>query len=241
MTNARPRILLADDNDVNRLVATKMLEKLGYEVVGVADGVEAVEAAMSGSFSAVLLDCRMPLLDGYDAARMIRDVERRDGRVPIRIIALTASDLKKDRDEAMRAGMDEFLVKPLGLDVLAEALSARDRHSAPPPRPPPHERLGELAAVIGEDRIRQIYRVFLWDSKRVLVRLQGAIAKNDARLFRDLAHGLKGSCANVGEEELGDLAWQMENLGREGDLGEAGPLVAKFRKGLSEAEEVATV
>jgi PAS domain S-box-containing protein len=119
----RPKILLAEDNQVNQLVAVKMLEKLGCAVDVVSNGIQAVEAAQQGGYALILMDCMMPELDGFAATRSIRELERRGSlatRLPI--IALTASALADDRQSCLDAGMDDFLAKPIRKEDLAAML-----------------------------------------------------------------------------------------------------------------------
>jgi CheY-like chemotaxis protein len=115
------RILAAEDNTVNKMVITRTLEKLGYEVVTVENGVQAVEAVTHARYDAVLMDCQMPELDGFAATRAIRDAESGTGR-RIPIIALTASAMEADRERCEAAGMDAFLTKPIKRQDLVELL-----------------------------------------------------------------------------------------------------------------------
>jgi signal transduction histidine kinase/ActR/RegA family two-component response regulator len=118
---AGKRILLAEDNGVNEKVATRFLQKLGYAVDAVPNGREAVDAWANGGYDLVLMDCQMPILDGYAATREIR--AREGGRVHIPIVALTANAMKKDELECRQAGMDDHLAKPLDRDALARCLA----------------------------------------------------------------------------------------------------------------------
>ena len=114
------RILLAEDNPVNEKVATRTLQRLGYEVDAVGDGRAAVTAWQSGRYDLILMDCQMPVLDGYDATREIRGLEQPGHRVPI--VALTAHAMRGDDLKCKEAGMDEHLTKPLDRQVLAQVL-----------------------------------------------------------------------------------------------------------------------
>lgn len=114
------RVLLAEDNPVNQKVAMHMLSKLGCVAQAVADGAQALEAVQSQDFDVVLMDCQMPEMDGFEAARRIRELG-----LPHRpsILALTANAMQGDKEYCLRAGMDDYLMKPIEMKFLAEALS----------------------------------------------------------------------------------------------------------------------
>ncbi len=115
------RVLLAEDNAVNQLVATRVLEKAHHTVLVAANGVEAVDAAATGMFDLILMDVQMPLLDGFEATRRIRKREGHTGsRVPI--VAMTAHAMQGDRERCLAAGMDDYLAKPLQPRALADLL-----------------------------------------------------------------------------------------------------------------------
>ncbi len=116
--DAKP-ILVAEDNAVNRLVVTKMLEKLGHHNIAVCNGLEAVEAVREDKYRLVLMDCQMPEMDGFEATRKIRE-ER--GERPLPILALTANAMQGDRERCLEAGMDDYLTKPIRLKELAAAI-----------------------------------------------------------------------------------------------------------------------
>ena len=115
-----PRVLVAEDNHINQVVAVAMLRKLGYSAAVAQNGREAVEMCSRGDFGAVLMDCQMPHLDGYDATREIRKQECRGRHIPI--IAVTAHSMTSDRDACLEAGMDDYVSKPLRSGDLETAL-----------------------------------------------------------------------------------------------------------------------
>jgi two-component system, sensor histidine kinase and response regulator len=114
------RILLAEDNAVNQKVACKLLENLGYRVDVAGDGQAAIDAWRSGRYDAILMDCQMPVMDGYEATRRIREFENGERRIPI--IALTAHAMKGADKECIDAGMDDYLSKPIDRVLLKASL-----------------------------------------------------------------------------------------------------------------------
>jgi signal transduction histidine kinase/CheY-like chemotaxis protein len=122
------RILLAEDNDVNALLVERRLRRAGAEVVRASDGAEAVALARvsikgkAERFHAVLMDIRMPKLDGLEAARLVRAAEADEGAPPMRMIALTANAFDEDRQAALAAGLDDFLTKPVDLEAMVRAI-----------------------------------------------------------------------------------------------------------------------
>ena len=116
------KVLVAEDNPVNRKLATLLLSKRGFEVETAVDGIEAVAAWERGGHALIFMDCHMPEMDGYEATRRIRALEAGGGRGRIPIIALTASVLDRDREDCLRAGMDEFLTKPIEVALLQDLI-----------------------------------------------------------------------------------------------------------------------
>ncbi|MFN8103833.1 MAG: response regulator [Acidimicrobiia bacterium] len=119
----RVRLLVAEDHPVNQKVTARTLEYLGYDCDVVANGAAAVDAVRHGAYGAVLMDCQMPGVDGYEASRLIRDEELSDGALThIPIVAMTASAMKGDRERALAAGMDDYIAKPVDRTELAAML-----------------------------------------------------------------------------------------------------------------------
>ena len=122
------RLLVAEDNDINRLLSEAMLRKLGHVPVMVADGEKAVEAAADGSFDAVLMDLHMPGLDGFQAIRQIRADEAAGGRAPVPVLIVTADVMKDARDKATEVGASGYLTKPLSVEAISDALAEISRN-----------------------------------------------------------------------------------------------------------------
>ncbi|MBN1297537.1 response regulator [bacterium] len=119
-SRSKKRILLAEDNVINQKVALRILEKAGFSAVVVANGREAVEAVRKSTFDAILMDCQMPVMDGYEASAQIRTMETGTGRIPI--IAMTAHAMESDRKRCLESGMDDYISKPVTPDVLSAVL-----------------------------------------------------------------------------------------------------------------------
>ena len=124
------RVLLAEDNPVNQMVALGMLKELGHEATAVADGSEAVAALKEQEFDVVLMDCQMPVLDGYAATQQIRQWEAEEDGSAVPIIALTANALSGDKERCLGAGMNDYLRKPMTIEGLAEKLAGNAGHPA---------------------------------------------------------------------------------------------------------------
>jgi CheY-like chemotaxis protein len=224
----RVRLLVADDHEINQAVTVGMLERLGYRADVVANGREAVEAIGRTRYGAVFMDCQMPVMDGYEAASVIRRQEPAGCRLPI--IALTADDTETGRERCIAAGMDDFVPKPVNRDRLSDVLhrwlpdSAADQ--VPPengtdadPRNPPGAqtetllKLGTLTSVVGDDRakLRQYLELFASSTTTLVSQIIAASAERDRETVRRLAHNLKGTSGNVGAGEMAALAAALES------------------------------
>jgi two-component system, sensor histidine kinase and response regulator len=244
---ARGRILLAEDNLVNQRVALKMLERLGYQVDVAADGAEAVEAVMRSSYAAVLMDVQMPEMDGYEATREIRRREGNGHRTPI--IAMTAHAMQSDREEALEAGMDEHITKPVKADVLREVLDRQlggsakaDGTETPSPTEPgdapgepalDHSVLDRLRTLQSEDEphlLKDLIEMFLEDTEERLGKLREAVREGDAESLRHEAHSLRGSSANMGAPAMARISRDLERAGDSDDLGDAPGLLGSLEQ-----------
>jgi CheY-like chemotaxis protein len=240
------RVLVVEDNEVNQMVATGLLEARGFAVDVVNDGVEAV-AALTGDhgYAAVLMDCRMPRLDGYDATREIRAREPEGERVPI--IAMTASALEGERDRCLAVGMDGFLTKPVDPVQLFRVLQEWIGGGAPPPEPVVTEQ--DLDRVVDLERMRMLDSMrrdgtslfdraaanFGTNAPGQLEAIRAAVTAADAPDLVATAHKLKGSATNLGLPAVGEAAAALEHLGDSGTTQGAEELFARLAAELDTA------
>jgi CheY-like chemotaxis protein len=115
------RILVVEDNDVNRRLCGLQLQRLGCEPVFACNGREAIERSREGDFAAILMDVQLPELDGYSATKAIRFEEQGNAQIPI--IAMTANAMPEDRERCLAAGMSDYLTKPVRVETLGETLA----------------------------------------------------------------------------------------------------------------------
>ncbi|MEL7449363.1 MAG: response regulator [Pseudomonadota bacterium] len=244
------RVLLAEDNPVNQVVALGMLENLGLEAEVAPDGAVAVGKAASGTFDAILMDCQMPRMDGFEATRAIRQAEARDGLPVLPVIALTANALKGDRERCLAAGMTDYLTKPFTAeqlhDVLSTALGAGEAPSGDKPgRPEDQATHGKAESVLDAgvmqalaqmqrpDRpsiVQKVVSVYLEDADRLASGVTDAIKAGDAVGLRDCAHALKSSSNNVGACRLARVCSDLETLARCDDVHGAAALGERFNE-----------
>jgi len=206
------RILLAEDNIVNQKVAVGMLKRLGCRVDVVSNGEEAVTALERFTYDLVFMDCHMPVLDGMEATRRIRQREAGRGHVPI--VAMTASALQEDRDACERSGMDAFLTKPLQLATLRDTVlrygSTEDTDEL---MTLDHQTLAVLVAETGDADgaiVANLISVFAADAPDQVDVLDAALRANDQPRALRAAHSLKSTALTLGLRRLGHLAGQVE-------------------------------
>jgi PAS domain S-box-containing protein len=227
----RLRILVAEDNTTNRIIAVKMLEKLGHAAEAVANGAEAVESLRRMPYDLVLMDCQMPVMDGFEATRILRDPASGTRNPGIPIIALTAHAMREDRDRCLQAGMNDYVTKPASVRSLAAAiercLSGRSLPGGADPRTGQEtgghshdfDREGFLERTMGDrDLACEVVAAFLADTPVLLQHLSNAVSARDAGAAGKFAHTLKGSAGNIGGVTLSSLSAEMQTAGKEDNL-----------------------
>jgi two-component system sensor histidine kinase/response regulator len=240
------RILVAEDNPVNRKLILRILEKMGHQPMAVEDGRKALAALAGGGFDLVLMDVQMPGMDGFEATRVLRASEAGGGR-RLPVIALTAQAMKGDRELCLAAGMDGYVAKPIDRQELFTAIerALADGIEAPPPvtRPegvavPPPIAAEALAPVFPVPRpdafdraelldrtegdpgmLSELVSLFLRGLPDAVAVLQRAIETHDARALERGAHALRGALLNLSAHPASALAKQLEDGGRHDDFG----------------------
>jgi PAS domain S-box-containing protein len=223
------RVLLVEDNPVNRQFALAVLKSVGAVVTVATNGAEAVQIAADAAHDVILMDCQMPVMDGYEATRRIRGA---GSAVPI--IALTANAMEGDRDRCTAAGMDDYLAKPIRPDVLRAAVAGLARRADDAERLALHAEVGvdakEITARIGGDSelLVDISRLFVTHSTEMLQALHDAAAARDAAAVSSAAHAIKGSIGNFTQGPAFEMARTIEKAADAGDLDAACALLSDF-------------
>jgi PAS domain S-box-containing protein len=225
-------ILVAEDNEISRLVISAMLARLGHRVETVANGRDAVLAVRQRSWDVVLMDLHMPDMDGVAATRAIRALAAPMGRVPI--IALTANALATQRAECLSAGMDDYLTKPIRLETLMAALArwngpAAVSEPAAPGAASSTAILAEespLSTLPSREKIRSLVRLYLADDEMRRRRMAQLAERRDLAGLAGEAHDLTGAAGAVGATRLVELARRLERVCREDSPADIGAAVA---------------
>jgi two-component system, sensor histidine kinase and response regulator len=240
------RVLLAEDNETNQLVALAWLQNAGLRTHIVDNGTEAIEAFKQESFDLILMDCQMPIMDGFEATRNIRALEGSNGkRVPI--IALTANALREDRERCIAAGMDDYIPKPYsGLElhtVLSRWLKA-GTEALPMPHAEAAQATSTSVAAIdenvlrgiarlvpsgGDQLVQQLVKTYLREAESSLSQLEEGLSARDAPAISRISHALKSSSSNVGARALNDHFRKMESKARDSDMESVTSIMASVR------------
>jgi signal transduction histidine kinase/CheY-like chemotaxis protein/HPt (histidine-containing phosphotransfer) domain-containing protein len=215
------RILLAEDNEINQTVAIRLLERLGHRADVASNGREVLARLEHAIYDVVLMDVQMPEMDGLEASRAIC-ARWPAGRRP-RIVAMTAEAMHGDREKCLAAGMDDYIVKPVTLDQLREALTRCAAPGGAAAESAVERRvLDQLREDLGGNApLRDIIVSFLEATPEALVTLRDAAARADVDAIRRTAHTLKGTSAMLGARPLAEQCAELEHLGRSGHVADA--------------------
>ncbi|HTX47623.1 MAG TPA: response regulator [Solirubrobacteraceae bacterium] len=207
------RVLVAEDNHVNRTYVERLLARSGHHVTVAVDGMQVVEAYAAGEYDLVLMDCQMPELDGYEATRAIRRREEEAGRAHTPIVAMTAAATEDIRRKCLKSGMDDYLTKPLAEAELERALS---RWLPAPARPPTDDtldadRLEHLRALFPGDEATEMLVQLVAELGNDVGRLDASLKGGDSAGAVAAAHSIRGSAQLIGAGRLADAAAEVED------------------------------
>ena len=245
-------VLLAEDHPVNREIAVTVLEELGCRVTAVENGVEALAAFKAQHFDAVLMDCQMPEMDGYQATAEIRRLEaeqRSKGTTPI--IALTANALEGDRERCLDAGMDDYLAKPFNRSELRKCMerwlggtpekravppapvapvnAQREENQRPTIDPKALAEVRQMGGSADPDLVPRVIRLYLAESVKLLESIDRALDADDVPTLQRAAHSLKSSSGMVGALTLAQISREIEELARKAEVDRAKSYADKLR------------
>lgn len=224
------RVLVVEDNEINRQVITIYLRMWGCECVFADNGKQAVDAAAGGGFDAILMDCLMPVMDGYQATEVIRNIERAKKSMRIPIIAMTANAMQGDRDACINAGMDDYISKPFNEDEAVEVISrwltpmvAMKKEIAAPVHTDidsfDEASFDKLAAMLGDNTplLQEFVTTYLHTSEQYIKDMISAVQNRDNAQMLMSVHSLKSGSASMGCMRLSQLCGDAQSMLRNAD------------------------
>ncbi|MGZ4279211.1 MAG: PAS domain S-box protein [Solirubrobacteraceae bacterium] len=250
---ATAAVLVVEDTPINQAVAAHMLERCGFEAQVAENGRQALEALSQRTYAAVLMDCQMPELDGYETTREIRRLEQGGPRMPI--IAMTANAMQGERERCLAAGMDDYLTKPLRQRTLKDTLSrwvagrptsSHDPHPGPENGAPRGAHADsqlldeaivlELEALDG-DVLPDLVALYFDDAAERVAGLGDAVARADTDAVARMAHTLRGSSSTLGAAHVAHIAFELEQTAKAGALAPAAALLDSLPRALEQTRK----
>jgi two-component system sensor histidine kinase/response regulator len=241
---SRPLILVVEDNPVNQEVAVRLLENMGFRADVAANGREAVEAVFREPHAAILMDCQMPEMDGYEATRRIREMAGAASKTPI--IAITAEAMERDEKRARAAGMDDYLSKPVQWEQLAAVVDrwvSVNRTADGLEEQPAGERaqdhvidvevLASLQKLEAQGRDigpGDLVKEFTETAASTLEDLRRFVGRGDGKRTAFAAHRLKGSVGSLGARRMADMCAEVERLAADDELAGAADMLARIEQ-----------
>ena len=241
------RILIAEDNFTNQQVAMGILKKFGLTADAVANGEEVLDVLTSIPYDLVLMDVQRPVMDGYEATARIRDPASTVQNHDIPVIAMTAHAMSCDREKCLRAGMNDYIAKPVSPNALAKVLAKwlpkrafagkgmekastaqEEMNGSNPVVWNKAEMMDRL--MDDEDLVDTIIQGFLEDLPLQIEKLERFIQHRDVKGVTYQAHTIKGAAANVGGEALQEIAYGIEQAGLSGNVNGVGANMAELKR-----------
>jgi len=231
------RILVAEDNLVNQLLAVRLLQRMGYRADVVGDGLEALEALHRQPYDLVFMDVHMPHMDGLEATQRI--CQTWDAATRPRIIAMTANAMESDRQACLKAGMDDYISKPIRVEELVRVLNqSQPQEKTREPAPTSQaaidlEVLQAFRETIGEgasECLTQLIQLFLTETPALIQGMETATIQGDAIRLEASAHTLKSSSASLGAIRLSEYCNNLERMGQSDQLTTASEVVSQLKR-----------
>ncbi len=248
--NMNLNVLLVEDGLVNQKVAAGLLRRRGHRVKIASNGQEACSEARKQRFDIIFMDLHMPVMDGFEATAVIREAEATQGTDRTPIIALTADAMQGDRDECLRAGMDDYIAKPIKLADLDRvvAVHAARPHECPPTAEPtetPPENRQQLPVIdwdlaeqrLPGDRLVELAQSLRTECQRYMAEIREGIAGGDLLKVKLAAHTIKSSTELFGARRVFELAFQLEKSGQQGDARQASELADRLDAEIADLDE----
>lgn len=246
-------VLVAEDNSINQKVITSQLELLNYVYDVAGDGQEALAMWSQKPYSILLTDLHMPIMDGYDLARMIRKRESKDHRIPI--VVFTANATKDEKQRCLEIGIDDYLIKPVPLEKLEEKLNAWAVRKSVTDLDVARERLKNeqansafpvldtavLDSLLGSDDpglMEEFLDAYRQEVLQAKTGIQQAVQDCNWHGIGEIAHSLKSSSRSVGAMALGEICATLEIAGRQSDETAIRSTLVSFSQSLEELEKV---
>ncbi|WON75132.1 response regulator [Nitrosospira sp. Is2] len=215
-------VLVAEDHPINQMVVVEILRDRGHAFSTANNGIEVLQMLDQQSYDAILMDCQMPQMDGYEAAAEIRKREKNTGK-HIRIIALTANAMKDDRERCLAAGMDDYVSKPVDPDILMQRLEEVEKECIDPVGTNRVEEAGfavrafDLASALSRTRdkkelLKRLVRIFLQELPPTLANIRASVITGDNAEMERSVHRLKGAASTISAQPLADIAARLEQL-----------------------------
>jgi PAS domain S-box-containing protein len=198
------KVLVAEDNQVNARLAVLLLQKMGCDTGIAVNGKQAIQMYQKHTYDAILMDCQMPVMDGYEAARRIREIETQSGTAEpaCRIIAMTASALPGDRVRCLEAGMDDYLAKPFDASSLHSILSRFAQEKPQAEEQTGHEATrsakSHLENQIGTEATKELIDIWLRETPQRVETIREAVSEGRNQIAKKAAHALRGGCSIFG-------------------------------------------
>ena len=250
LSGAKPRVLLAEDNPLNQRVAKLMLTQMGGEVSVAENGEQALAQVQAQPFDLVLMDCQMPVMDGFQATRAIRSLPSECAAIPI--VALTANAFQEDRDACLAAGMDDFATKPVSFESLSQIVlrwfkapptAAADDSAVMPAAaakpaanvlPSVAQALAELEAQLGREVLPDVIALALGMTRELEPQLAPLLQAQDGDALARVAHKLKGTVAQIGADDAARALKELELSARGGDWATSASALHQARQALQQ-------